>query len=283
MAATHYARFDLKSMYFAPVSKTKKTGSLQVKIQVSATNELSPKIQMNLPPPQEPCVKFPFGLKGFGEEEKNKKSLNFQTNFEPLQKFWEAFNEHVIDIAFLNREAWFPDMDDVPSREMLKQMYYPIYGVAKKNRDKYEPTVRTKAFDNKENPRLSVKTFRATPDTNEIQAIPCSEIVAGSYGMPNVSPQSIWLKPTQWGVSAIITEVVLFAGADEKNVEEVFSWGNQQPIVSKRPREVPSQPGPPGEEEDDYDGYPTASSSMSSSTFHEPSILLQGSAKRARA
>jgi len=275
MSAVHYSNFDLKSMFFPPVSRTKKTVSLQVKIQTSATDERPPKIQMNLPPPQEPCVKFPFGMSVFGDEPKIKKSLNFQIFHEPLKAFWNAFNEHMIDVAYANRETWFPNMDD-PSREFIKQIYYPIYGVAKKNKDKYEPTVRTKAYDNPEKPQMSVRTFRMNPETKEIKSVPCSQIVSGTFGMPNVCPQSIWLKTTQWGVSAIITETVLFPGQEQKDVEEVFSWGTQQPVKVSNKRSRDEDDG------DEDEGPSKEEQAAETSAFQEPSILLQGSAKRAR-
>uniref|UniRef100_A0A6C0BMB0 Uncharacterized protein n=1 Tax=viral metagenome TaxID=1070528 RepID=A0A6C0BMB0_9ZZZZ len=279
MSAVHWSRFDFKTMmHFPKVIKTKKTGSPMVNIQSSPTNEAAPKIQLNLPAPQEPCVKFPFGISVFGDDKTvPKRSLNvqFASDADGVKDFWRRFNEFMIDVAYENREDWFPDLDD-PSREFLSQIYYPLYGVAKKHKDKYEPSLRSKCVVYENNPRKSVQVFRMNPETKVLTAAHPDEVKPQTGGMANVSPKQVWLKPTQWGVTAYITEAVLYPVDEPVEVTEAFSWGSEAaPTVSdtkKRPR----------------DSSTSSSSSLSekqpdSPSFHQPSILLQGAAKRARA
>lgn len=271
----HFLSFDFKTnISFSTVKKTKKTGSIQVKFQVSDNDEKT-RVKIQLNTPQEPYIQVPWGVSVFGDQDPmlvTKKSINLRITNPRLVDFWERFNAFMIQSAYERRAEWFPDQDN-PSHEFLRQTYYPVWGQSKKSRDNgYEPTLRAKCFDFKDRPKSSIKVFKLNPDTNMMQAAKCSDIDNGSQGMFNIVLDSIWFKAMQWGVTIIVTEAVIMPNQGQSDPSELFDWGSSPAPSLVKETTV--------EETTVEDAVPPSSSLQRPSIKRSPpdSILMQGSA-----
>lgn len=265
----HYLSFDFKTnMTFSPLKKTKKTGSLQVKFQVSETDEKT-RVKVQLNTPQEPLIQVPWGVSVFRDQDPalvTKKSINLRVTNPRLVDFWERFNRFMIQTAYDRRAEWFPDQED-PSKEFLKQTYYPVWGQSKKSRDNgYEPTLRAKCFDFKDRPKSSIKVFNLNPETNIMIAGKCSDIDTGSQGMFNVVLDSVWFKAMQWGVTIIVTEAAIMPSQEQSDPSELFDWGSSPvPVLATESKE-----------KEETEDLPLNRPSLKRSP--PDSILMQGSA-----
>lgn len=210
-----YKKVDVNSISFGSVTKNKK-GSNTVYIKENATSEASPRIQLNERSDAK-CV-FPFGVSVFDDSAATgRKSLAITLNQGDLVKFWQSFDQLVIQTAIKNKATWWngKKMDD----KKIQDMYYPTVVVDETG--KYPPRLNTKI---QEDGKRGIKVIQLNQETNKYSIKSSNDIQSGDNAMVVVEIVNVWFQAKSFGVTILTTDVNL--STNNTRPAFGFNWGD---------------------------------------------------------
>ena len=218
---THFTQFDIDTMYFKKVSKTKK-GSNAVYICTSETTDASPRVQLNTP--GEPRLTCPFGLSSFDDEPGTRMTLDISLEGDALVAFGKQLDNKILSVAYERKDTWFKGgLTD----EQVKTMYYPIVQTDTTGKG-YAPKLHTKA--NIQTGARQLKVLKMLPCGTKWELGEVGDMTRKFVKVMAICEvTNVWFQKLQFGATVLTTDVIIFP--DDEREEFGFSWGDAPPPI----------------------------------------------------
>ena len=213
----------LHEIVYKPQTKTGKGG---VVVYFSPHKDATSNMRIQLQRDENsPRCKSPFGVSSFDDSANaSRKTLELSINDDDLVKFFTEFDEKTVDVAFKNAAHWFKQKD--LTRDQLKNMYYPTISFDSSGKG-YAPKLHTKLNTdgrNKVNVLLYSEDSTGKPQYANGKV---EDIEKFSELMVIVEASSIWFQSKQFGMSLLVTDVVVFPKVDRPAFP--FIWSKAAP------------------------------------------------------
>ncbi len=172
--------------------------------------------------------KSPFGISTF--DENTRKGLQLSIEDPQLVDFFKDFDEKNVDFAVQNASVWFKQKD--LTRDQIKNMYYPMLSFDTTGKG-YPPRLATKLNTDGRN-KCKVLLY-----TKNKQGVPVyddgtlEDVEKNSELMVIVEASNIWFQSKQFGVSLLVTDIVVFPKTERK--DNPFIWSEPPVKVSLAP------------------------------------------------
>lgn len=235
-------------VYFTPNKDTK--SNMRIRLQVDE-NDIK--------------CKSPFGVSSFDDANSSRKTLELSLENEKLVRFFQDFDEKNVDFAFQNASQWFKQKD--LTRDQIKNMYYPLVQFDTSGKG-YAPKLHTKLNIDGRN-KVNVKCFFEEKGVGKYRSGSVNDIEKFSELMIIVEASSIWFQSKQFGMSLLVTDVVVFPKEDRKDFD--FVWSKEPPVNADSTKVLLYK-----EEEETVSSSVLLASSSSSSSAEEstPGVTL---------
>jgi hypothetical protein len=169
--------------------------------------------------------KAPFGVSCFDDSKGARKSIELSLEDDELVKFFQTFDEHVINSAVANASQWFPKHKDL-TRDQIKNMYYPMLQFDTNDKG-YPPRLHTKINTDGKN-HVNVLIYSEVNGAPQYRKGIVDDIVKYSELIVIVEAGTMWFQSKQFGITLLATDVMVFPKTERKEFD--FIWNKQVPV-----------------------------------------------------
>ena len=225
MSAKPYTDYAgrLGEIVFKPQTKNSKGGVVAYCLpNKEATSNMRMRLQIDQ---NDVKCKAPFGVSCFDDTNASRKTLELSIENSKLVELFRDFDEKNVDFAMQNASQWFKQKD--LTRDQVKNMYYPMIQLDQSGKG-YAPKLHTKLNTDGRNKVNVLRYFEDASGKGKYCKGSIDDIVKFSDLMVNVEASSMWFQSKQFGMSLLVTDVVVFPKEDRKEFD--FGWSAEPPV-----------------------------------------------------
>jgi len=162
----------------------------------------------------------PFGISNYGDDPSNmRRNLDMSLGNDRQINFWRSVDEHNVQMALQNSEAWFGKVFD---EEKIRDMYYPLV-VFDETGKGYPPRLHTKVnVDNGSVGRVNVLEMQAD---SKYRVGGWEKVKKYEHVLAIIEIGSMWFQKKQFGMSLTTTDIIVYPQTER--VENPFNTGAQ--------------------------------------------------------